>query len=225
MPLVSVITPFSRGVKELRQLLRDFKNQTFRDFEHIIVRDGKVPEDVKIFMEDHKNDYNIKFTSIEKDLGDMKIAPGTRPRNYGMSLATGKFCCFFDDDDRAKDTYLESLITGMSDNVISVVQMSCQESRMYKNGNPKRVILVPEAGLSEFPVPCHVGTPCFMVPIAWARENPWQHEPEHDYRFILRIVQKYKPGINMKYGLQVDVDGLVIGSLTDWVSIPPFYRG
>jgi len=64
-----------------------------------------------------------------------------------------------------------------------------------------------------------------MLPMAWAKENPWQHEPEHDYRFIKRIVDKYRPQIHMHYGLFVDVDGAIIGNLQDWVSHPPFYRG
>lgn len=224
-PLVSVITPVSRGIKYFSSLLNDFKNQTFQDFEHILVHDGKPPEDVALFMEEHKNDYNLKFVWIDKDLGDMNRAPGTKPRNHGLNIARGKYVCFFDDDDRAKDLYLEILVSGMkAENSISVVQMSCQESRMYRNGNPRRIILVPEVGLSEFPIICHVGTPCFMVPRQWALENPWQHESEHDFRFIKRIVDKYKPTVFMQHGMQIDVDGLVVQGLKDWVSIPPFYR-
>jgi glycosyltransferase involved in cell wall biosynthesis len=167
-PKISVITPFSRGLKELTQLLRDFKNQTLPKslWEHIIVRDGGIPDDVAIFMKKHINDYNIKFTHIDKDPGDMRIAPGTRPRNHGVSIAQGEFCYFFDDDDRAKDTLLEKLLSETHDNAIACVQMSCQESRIYKNGNPDRIIIVPEAGLPTFPIICHVGTPCFVVNIS-----------------------------------------------------------
>jgi glycosyltransferase involved in cell wall biosynthesis len=227
MPKVSVITPASRGVKNLTHLLRDFKNQTLpKDlFEHVIVWDGTIPEDVQAFMKEHANDYDIKFTSIKKDLGNMSISPGTRPRNYGVSIATGDFVCFCDDDDRYRDTYLESLLTGSNENTIAVVQMSCQESRMYKNGSPNRITCVPEVGLPFFPIICHVGTPCFMVPRKWAVAEPWQAEPEHDFRFIKRIVERFKPQINMIPQMMVDVDGLVLRDLRDWVSHPPFFRG
>jgi glycosyltransferase involved in cell wall biosynthesis len=225
MPLVSVITPASRGIKDMQHLVRDFRNQTFKDFEHIVVYDGNPPDDVRNFMKEHEKDYNLKFIPIEKDLGDMKKAPGTKPRNHGLGLATGEFVVFCDDDDRYKDQYLEILVSGMADNIITVVQMSCQESRMYRNGNPRRIVLVPEVGLPEFPMICHVGTPCFMLPRKWALEDPWRHEPEHDFRFIKRIVEKHRPRVYMQYGMLVDVDGLVIGLLKDWVSIPPFYRG
>jgi glycosyltransferase involved in cell wall biosynthesis len=225
--MVSVITPASRGIKELSQLLRDFRNQTLKKkfFEHIIIYDGSIPLDVKKLMDEHKNDYNITFVSIKKDTGDMRIAPGTKPRNYGLSLAKKYFVIFADDDDRYKDTFLESAIWGLNENMISVVQMSCSEARIQKNGDPTRIRLVPEAGLPYFPIICHVGTPCFAIPTSWALDNPWQDEPEHDYRFIKRIVDRYNPQIRFTGGLSVDVDGLVTRGIVDWVSKPPFYRG
>jgi hypothetical protein len=112
----------------------------------------------------------------------------------------------------------------MTENSISVVQMSCQESRMYLNGSPDRIVLIPEIGLPTFPIICHVGTPCFMVPRKWALENPWQHEPEHDYKFIKRIVDKYQCQVNFTPGMMVDVDGLVLRGMKDFVDMPPFYR-
>ena len=225
MPLISVITPASRGVDHLSHLLRDFKNQTFKSFEHIIVYDGEVPADVQNLMESHKSDYNFKFTSIKKDLGNMSVSPGTNPRNHGISLAQGDFVIFCDDDDRYRDVYLETLINNMQDNMITVTQMTCSEARMYRNGSPHRTKLVPEVGLPTFPVICHVGTPCAMLPRKWAVEEPWRHEPEHDFRFLKRIVERFHPLISFRAGMNVDVDSLVIGTLKDWVTVPPFFRG
>lgn len=221
-PTISVITPASRGVKELSNLLNDFKNQTFRNFEHIIVYDGKPPTDVQELMKTAGP--WTRFEHIEKDLGNMQQSPGTKPRNHGIKLAQGDYVVFCDDDDRYKDTYLEKLLLGTRDNSISVVQMTCQESRMYRGGSPERIVLIPEIGLPTFPIICHVGTPCFIVKREWAVENPWQHEPEHDFRFIKRIIDKYNPQIHLIAGMQVDVDGLVLRGARDWVSFPPFYR-
>ena len=226
MPFISVITPASRGVKDLSNLFRDFYNQTAKGlFEHIVVYDGKIPQDVQELADSFKKLYNLKFTSISKDMGDMLRSPGTKSRNYGTSLAKGDYVVYADDDDRYKDVFIESHLNGMQENMISVVQMSCQESRMFKNGDPTRIRLIPEIGLPFFPIICHVGTPCFMVQRKWALAEPWRHEPEHDYRFIKRIVDKYKPTIFIKNGMQIDVDGLVTRGLRDWVSTPPYYRG
>jgi glycosyltransferase involved in cell wall biosynthesis len=226
LPLISVITPASRGVKDLSNLFRDFNNQTLpkNNWEHVCIYDGKVPEDVQNLVEQYKKLYNLNFKSIAKDMGDMHRSPGTKARNYGTSIAKGQYVCFCDDDDRYSDKYLEKFIEGMQVNMITVVQMSCSEARMYKNGDPTRIKLIPEVGLHHFPIICHIGTPCFCVPIKWALEDPWRHEPEHDYRFIKRIVEKHKPLVYIKYGMQVDVDGLVTKGIKDFVSMPPYNR-
>jgi len=221
-PKITVITPASRGVKELTNLLTDFNNQTFKDFEHLIVYDGTPPDNVRALMKDTPK--WVRFRSVEKDKGDMKQSPGTNPRNFGIQKALGEYVVFCDDDDRYKDTYLETLIAGTQGNTITVVQMSCQQSRIFRNGDPEAIILVPEIGVHYFPVICHVGTPCFIVRREWAVEEPWRHEPEHDFRFIKRICDKFHPQIRIVGGMQVDVDGLVIKGMRDWVSIPPFYR-
>lgn len=221
-PKISVITPTVRDVKQLAILLNDFRNQTFKKFEHIIVYDGQPPEDVIALMK--KTPPYVRFHHIEKDSGNMKQSPGTNPRNLGIKISLGEYLVFCDDDDRYKDTYLESLISGTKNSTITIVQMSCQQSRMYKNGDPDIILLVPEIGLYAFPVCCHIGTPCFIVRREWAVEEPWQHEPEHDFRFIKRICEKFRPEIRIVGGMQVDVDGLVIKGMKDWVSIPPFYR-
>ena len=154
----------------------------------------------------------------------MRIAPGTRPRNYGVSIAKGEYCCFADDDDRFKDAYCESFLSNMGDKVVACVQMSCQKSRMYLDGSKDEWVLIPEIGLPHFPLICHIGTPCFCVPREWALAEPWRHEPEHDYRFIKRICERFHPEVRIIGGMSVDVDGLVLRGLRDWVSNPPFYR-
>jgi glycosyltransferase involved in cell wall biosynthesis len=229
--IISAITPASRGVSTLATLINDFKNQTFPHdaFEHIIVYDGIPPTDVVTFMEKNANPWT-RFVHIEKDRGNMKDAPGTRPRNHGVSIARGEYVCFCDDDDRYKSTYLETLMSHTGGNAITILQMSCQHSRMYKDGDPNYITLIPEVGQHHFPLICHVGTPCFVVKREWALECPWQHEKEHDFRFIKRIVEKYRPEVSIIGGMQVDVDGLVLSSMgkmpgmKDWVSFPPFYR-
>lgn len=223
MPLVSVVTPASRGVKYLSQLLRDFRNQTFTDFEHCIVWDGPVPADVQKFMNEHAKDYNLKFCSVPKDMGNMHVSPGTNPRNYGVQIATGKFIVFADDDDRYKDAYLETLISHASDTSITVVQISCQKSRIYKNGSPDEIILIPEVGVPIFPMECHVGAPSSIVRREWALAEPWRHEIDHDYWFYKRIMDHFRPTVYFVGGMLVDIDGLVIRGMKDWLS-KPFLR-
>jgi glycosyltransferase involved in cell wall biosynthesis len=226
MTILSIITPASRGIKYLSQLFRDFNNQTLpkNQWDHIVVYDGEIPSDIQKLANDYKNKYQLILTSIKKDTGDMKISPGTKARNYGVNLSKSKFVAFADDDDRYRDTLCESFVSNCNDNTISLVQMSCQESRMFRNGDPNTIRLIPEIDLKQFPVCCHVGTPCFCLPREWALAEPWRHEPEHDYRFIKRICDKFHPNIRITGGMNIDVDGVVIKGMRDFVTIPPFYR-
>lgn len=214
MPKISVITPFSRGIKELDQLLRDFKNQTFRDFELLVVRDGKIPEDIQNYINSHEKEHkNVHFTWIKKDMGDMKIAPGTKPRNYGISIAKGSFCCFIDDDDRVHDRYLETLLSGMiNDQTISVVQIAVKEARVYKNGDPEKIVFIPEIGLPQFPMMGHISTQSFLVKRDWVVQEPWRDEPEHDIRLLRRLIEKFKPTINITFRVEADIDGIFVGT-------------
>jgi glycosyltransferase involved in cell wall biosynthesis len=228
LPLISVITPFSRGVKELSQLIRDFRNQTFKDFEHIIVHDGPVPDDIKIFIKDHQSDYNIRFSSVDKNMALMSNipkSPGVGPRIYGTSIAKGNFLYYADDDNRVRDSLLETLLNGMTESRISVVQVACKESRIFKNGDPKRIAIIPEIGLPTFPMVCHIDTACFLVPRKWALKDPWKFDGNTgDFTFLKRIIERNKPEIVMNNGVQADLDGVFTKNLMDWVSIPPFYR-
>lgn len=224
MPHISVITPASRGIQNLSFLFRDFKNQTFQDMEHICVYDGRPSEEVINLAEQYKKLYNLKFCSIEKDFGDMHRSPGTKARNYGTSIAKGAFVVFCDDDVRFKDSYLEVLINGMTPNKISVVQVACKESRLFKNGNPNKIAVIPEIGLPTFPIICHVDTANCIFPRKWVLEDPWRYEPEHDYQLIKRIIEKHRPEILMKNGIQADLDGIFVKGIKDFVSIPPYFR-
>jgi glycosyltransferase involved in cell wall biosynthesis len=211
----------------LTQILRDFKNQTFQDSELLIVRDGKIPEGIQKYInENEKSHPNVRFMQIKKDMGNMKIAPGTVPRNYGVSRALGDFCCFIDDDDRIKDTFLETLLSGMiNDQTISVVQIAVKEARVYKNGDPEKIVFIPEIGLPQFPMMGHISTQSFLVKRDWVVQEPWRDEPEHDIRLLRRLIEKFKPTINITFRVEADIDGIFVRDLKDWVSNPPFYRG
>ena len=207
-PKISVIVPCSRGVEEIESVIGDFRKQTYKDFELILVYDGLVPDDV-IDLLGGGLPGNIVFHDIPKST-DSKEGRGTTPRNYGLSVSSGEYVVYCDDDDRYRSTYLESLMNFTCDNRLTVVQMMCPESRCVRNGRDNYYLNIPEIGI---PIPslCHIGTPCFVVKREWAMDLPWRDEPNHDYHFYKRIVDKYKPEIFLNPVVMVDVDGKIIG--------------
>jgi len=207
VPEITVITPTARGADTLRQIVADMAAQTYRDFEHRIIYDGPPPAEVLALLPSLPP--WVWFEAIEK-AGDTQT--GTTPRNVGTQRAAGRYVVYADDDDRYRSTYISTLMSHtVADTDLTVVQMACEQSRVSRNGDPGYVVAIPEPGLPMMPTICHIGTPCYIVPTAWALADPWRDEPEHDFHFFDRIVQKYRPRIHLVPSVQVDVDGVVMG--------------
>ena len=90
-PLVSVILSVYNGAPYLKEAIESILNQTFIDFEFIIVDDGSIDETPKIL--DEFTDIRIVSLKNEKNLGLV------RSLNKALSLAKGEFIARMDADD------------------------------------------------------------------------------------------------------------------------------
>lgn len=95
----SVIIPVYNRPDELKELLESLKNQSYKNFEVIVVEDGS---DLKsdFVVEDYKYDLDIKYF-FKSNSG-----PG-QSRNYGSERATGDYHVFFDSDCIIPEKYFE----------------------------------------------------------------------------------------------------------------------
>lgn len=92
MVMISVIIPIYNAEQYLRECLDSLQNQKFVDVEYICVDDGSIDSSKQICEAYAKNDPRFKVHS--------QINGGpAKARNYGMSLANGKYLCFVDSDD------------------------------------------------------------------------------------------------------------------------------
>ena len=104
-PAVSVIIPMYNAEKYIDECLTSLVNQTFKDFEIIIVDDCSTD-----------NSYAVAESFAEIFGGRLKIAklsansgfPGI-PRNFALTAARGKYVYFLDSDDILIETALEEL--------------------------------------------------------------------------------------------------------------------
>jgi glycosyltransferase involved in cell wall biosynthesis len=91
MPKVSVIIPTCNRPELLKRAIRSVLEQTFQDFEIIVVDDGmkvRAEESVREI-----NDPRIRYIRNEVSLG------GGGTRNRGIDEARGEYVAFLDDDD------------------------------------------------------------------------------------------------------------------------------
>lgn len=99
---VSVIVPVYNVELYIRECILSIINQTFKDFEVVIVNDGSTDNSIKN-IEDIINTYN-NVILINKENGGLSSA-----RNEGLKIAKGDYIAFVDSDDYLQPNFLKNL--------------------------------------------------------------------------------------------------------------------
>ena len=128
--IISIIVPIYKVEKYLDRCINSILNQTFKDFELILVDDGSPDRCGDICEEYAKKDKRIKV--IHKENGGLSDA-----RNAGLDIATGKFIGFIDSDDFIhKDMYMilyDAIIKSKSDISQCKFKYFSKEDELNKN--------------------------------------------------------------------------------------------
>ncbi|MFH1231916.1 MAG: glycosyltransferase family 2 protein [Planctomycetota bacterium] len=103
MPAVSVIIPFYNRVTWLSEAVQSVLNQTYHDFEIVIIDDGS---DESVDFLNGIRDPRIRY--VRQEHKGPAIA-----RNHGIELATGEYLSFLDSDDIFMPNKLEVQIAHM----------------------------------------------------------------------------------------------------------------
>lgn len=111
-PKVSVLTPiYNTNPQHLRECIESILNQTFTDFEFLILNDSPDNKEIeKIVKEYARNDDRIKYYKSENNQG---ISPS---RNKLLDLAQGEYVAIFDHDDISFPTRLEKEVAYLDAN-------------------------------------------------------------------------------------------------------------
>jgi glycosyltransferase involved in cell wall biosynthesis len=92
-PRISVIMPVYNAGLYVREAIQSILDQTFSDFEFIIIDDGSDDDTLQI-IESFK-DYRINILKNPSNIGNYPS------RNIGLNIAKGKYICVMDADDVA----------------------------------------------------------------------------------------------------------------------------
>lgn len=123
-PLISVIIPIYNSEQYLRKCIDSVLNQTFADFELLLIDDGSIDNSRKICNDYEAKDSRVKV--ITKTNGGVSLA-----RNIGIKNAQGEWMTFIDSDDCIVNKMLESLIPRSNyDLVVGGIKTS--DNRMYQ---------------------------------------------------------------------------------------------
>lgn len=108
--MISIIIPTFNKADLLIEMINSIICQTYSDWELLIIDDGSTDntiEKIHPFLKDIRIKYFKRPNNIPKG------AQGCR--NYGFSIADGKYVCFFDADDLISETCLEERVSFIED--------------------------------------------------------------------------------------------------------------
>lgn len=126
MAKVSVIVPVYNVEKYLERCLKSLVNQTFKDYEVIVINDGS-PDNSQKIIDEYVEKYPDLIRSIIKENGGQGSA-----RNLGIEMANGKYVMFVDSDDYVETNMIELLYNQIKTKKYDIV--ICNNYIEYENG-------------------------------------------------------------------------------------------
>lgn len=118
--LISIVIPIYNAEKYLEECLNSIKNQTYKNFEVIMVNDGSKDDSETICMNFLRSDSRFRY--LKKENGGVSSA-----RNVGLDNVEGDYITFIDADDWVDENYLDLLITTVKKNHSDIVVSSYKQ--------------------------------------------------------------------------------------------------
>ncbi|AJG97792.1 hypothetical protein LF65_01178 [Clostridium beijerinckii] len=99
---ISVIIPYYNRESTLKRALDSVLNQTYKDYEIILIDDGSTDKSKFIVKEYIRNNKNVKILSLSQSNSGAAAA-----RNLGVRNASGEYIAFLDSDDSWENDKLQ----------------------------------------------------------------------------------------------------------------------
>lgn len=105
---ISVIVPVYNAEKYLEKCVESILNQTYSNFELLLINDGSVDNSSKV-CHSFETDCRVKVYDKENE-------GVSKTRNFGISKAEGEYLLFIDSDDYIEPDMFEGLIQAVEEN-------------------------------------------------------------------------------------------------------------
>lgn len=191
MPLVTVLMPVYNAERFLKQAIESVLNQTFRDFEFLIINDGSTDESVSIIQS--YTDERISLIHNEKNCGVIDTL------NKGISLAKGKYIARMDADDICTPTRFERQVQYLEQHpkiavlATHIFQINAEEEKL---GTWDKDIQnnVPEDIFRTMAKTCCIAHPTVMMQTIIAREYLYNKKQKgsEDWDLWMRLLSDGK---------------------------------
>ena len=127
-PFFSIVMPAYNAEKYLNRAVTSIENQTFADYELIIVNDGSTDHTLSVAEELKKTDSRIKIIDLRQN-GGLAHA-----RNVGTGYAEGRYIWYMDADDYVESYLLENVYYSLQRNPVQLIMFGMYEEYFDKAG-------------------------------------------------------------------------------------------
>lgn len=134
MPLISVIIPVYNVETYIRKCINSVLNQTYKDYEIIIIDDHSPDRSTEFAKEILENQSSIPYKIISKEKNEGLSAA----RNTGIENSNGKYLLFIDSDDWIEEETLQKLFEAL--NATKAAMVAFRMRQVYDDGTHSNVI-------------------------------------------------------------------------------------
>lgn len=187
-PLISVIIPCYNYGQYLQEAIESVLNQTFQDFEIIIVNDGSTdPATIKLL----KNINCPKTRVINQKNSKVPTA-----RNNGIREARGKYICCLDADDKLTSTYLEKCLF-----IMELYKLDICSTWLQEFGDSKNIWHTSDLNISTIRDNNQLTTSSVFTKNIWKKTGGYNiklNDGYEDWGFWIAIAEKGGRGMTIK---------------------------
>ena len=154
--LVSIITPTYNCAKFIAETIESVQNQTYKNWEMLIVDDRSTDETEEIVKKYIEKDNRIKYHLLEKNSG------AAVARTTAMNMAQGAYMAFLDSDDLWPPEKLERQINWMEKNNYNFSCTSYNQINEDGTSNGRIIKSIKKTNYNRLLLDCPVGNSSVM---------------------------------------------------------------
>ena len=163
MALVSVIIPYYRKINHIKKTLNSVLNQTFQNFEIILIYDDPILDDLLFLKNITKGNSKIKIIKNSNNLG------AGESRNIAMRNASGEIIAFLDADDYWLPNRLEKQLHFMQKNKYKFT--FCNYKKKSKNKIIDVISKKSKITFKDLLTDCEIGLSTVLISKDLIKEN------------------------------------------------------
>ena len=183
-PLVSIVVPCWNEENFIQDCLQSIKQQTFNDFEVIIVDDASVDRTAEIVQREISTDKRFKYYRMPQNSGTGEAL------NFGFNLARGKYWTWIAGDSSVEPAFLKEHVQVLNDQPQQVVLAYSDWYLEDDISDSTTTIETPDYNKSHLRIQCIVG-PCFLFrKEAKLKAGPYCKQICEDYYMHLMMAEQ-----------------------------------